>query len=309
MLPWTPGDAARLRRAYRLVRRVRDACPEPLRRSIPEQALVALPGGRMVVVEEYLPGVSLARRMAERRNGPRAGELLAPASAWLTEFSRATLMKVAERTIRAGRRLVDREVGEFRSAFRLDPPEDEFLERVRRSCADWLAAGGALVPLHGDFEPGNVLLSTTGIGILDWGFGRPVGLPGHDLLFLLLRFFTRAAGLSRLQSSGEEYREMVEQVFWADTWQSRLARGTLQRYWRQLELPPAGLDAVLGIFLVTTANAYYRYLSDRAEWGWLFLPRSDEGLSFREALREIAYVQLFRHLADRRRALLWDRLG
>jgi len=299
-----------LRREHRFVTHVRSLCPEHIRRAIPAQVMLQLPGDRVVLVEQHVPGTSLARLMANRRSiGDNAAELLAPAQDWLLDFSNATRLATGPRVRRAAVRMVDREAAEFSRTFTLSASELDFVRRTRDSVVDWLAKGGTLVPMHGDLEPGNVLLCPAGIGILDWGFGRPLGLPGFDLLFLLLRFLTRAAGLSRMQAREDEYCRMADQAFWHEAWQSRLAHDALQEYWRRLALPPAELETILGLFLITTANAYHRYLSDRAEWGWLFLPRPVEGQSFREALREIIYVQLLRYLAANSQALLWRELG
>jgi len=304
------AGARPLRRAHRVVGRLRSLCPDHVRLAIPEQALLELPGGRWVIAEQYVAGTPISRLMADRRRiGSEAAQLLAPALQWLWEFHQATRMSVGARAQTAGTRLIDRETAEFRRTFPLSTTALAFLEQTRDAGVAWLASGGALVPVHGDFEPGNVLLSREGIRILDWGFGRPIGLPGFDLLFLLLRFLTRVAGLSRLGSTEAEYRRMVEDVFWTGSWQRRLVQDALQEHWRQLGFPSVGLGTVLGLCLVTAANAYYRYLLDRAEWGWLFLPPRTEPRSFRDALREIVYAQWFEHLSDNHDRLLWRQLG
>ncbi len=304
------AGARPLRRAHRLVVRLRSACPTHVRQAIPEQTLLELPSGRWVVGERYVAGTSISRLVADRRRtGREAAELMAPALRWLREFQQAMRISVGPRGQKAGTRLIEREIEEFRRAFPLSTTGLDFLGHTRDAGVAWLAGGGALVPVHGDFEPGNVLLSREGIGVLDWGFGRPIGLPVFDLLFLLLRFLTRAAGLSRLASTQAEYCRMMEDVFWTETWQQRLVQDALQEHWLKLALPSVGLSTMLGLFLVTTANAYYRYLLDRAEWGWLFLPPCAEPLSFRDALREIVYVQWFRQLSDNHDQLLWRWLG
>jgi len=155
-----------------------------------------------------------------------------------------------------------------------------------------------MLPVHGDFEPGNVLVGPRdGLGVIDWSFCSPLALPAYDLLFFLVRLFIQAAGLKRLESESAGYARVLDAMLTADTWQGRLTREAMSRYWRRLSLPPAESWWVVATFLMVAANTYYTYWRERADWGCLFLPPSAVDVPFEAALGKLPFAEMLRHLA------------
>ena len=283
----------RLRREHRLVSRLREACPADVAGAIPSQTLVGGPHGPFVA-EEYVEGTSLARIVSGRRD---PADAVSTALRWLEDFSLAQKPRSGARATRSGRRLLERELATFESTFDLTPSEGEFLRSARDSAHEWLAHG-VMLPVHGDFEPGNCLVGPRGgLGIIDWSFGRPMGLPAYDLLFFLVRLFIQAAGLKRLESESADYAHVLDAMLVADTWQNRLTREAMSRYWRRLSLPRAESWWVVATFLMVAANTYYAYWRERADWGCLFLPPSATDVPFEKALGKLPFAEMLRHLA------------
>jgi hypothetical protein len=100
---------------------------------------------------------------------------------------------------------------------------------------------------HGDFEPKNVLLGSAGeVGVLDWEFLRPHGLPGRDLIFLSVM-----AEKGRPDASIVLRLAAAHDVPW----------GSVRPYLRRAGLPDDALRSVLLLLLVLWA-AHERHRLD-----------------------------------------------
>lgn len=167
------------------------------------------------VVQRIVPGVT-ASRILEDSDG--ASRLLTGAAAAIGELHRRTAAPVAvdaavlERWVDGPAMLV-RGVGEMftgRAAARLAT------DRLTHELHEALA--GRTLPLgwiHGDFVPGNILVSADGtsvLGIVDWELAGPADLSTIDVASLLLS--TRAS--QRHQQLGQVVRESINGTPWTE---------------------------------------------------------------------------------------------
>jgi aminoglycoside phosphotransferase (APT) family kinase protein/O-antigen/teichoic acid export membrane protein len=145
--------------------------------------------GRAYMVEQMLPGHDARRRLADREVRERMLTAAAAAVGWL--HMRTTRLMVADNgTLK---RWIDEPLSVIRSNYRTHPSvadTDRAIGRLatelhsalkgRMLCVSWV---------HGDFTPGNILVSADGrtlTGIVDWDQAVPDGLSLLDLVLLLL---------------------------------------------------------------------------------------------------------------------------
>ena len=97
-----------------------------------------------------------------------------------------------------------------------------------------------LVFEHRDFWAGNVLMTSTGLGVLDWEDGEPRGLPALDLLYFLtdLAFFHDDAFTSR--GFADSYRASLDST----TLTGRVRAECLARYAQAVGLGTSQLSAL-----------------------------------------------------------------
>jgi hypothetical protein len=105
--------------------------------------------------------------------------------------------------------------------------------------------------VHGDFSPGNVMLSNGGesvCGILDWGQGRPNGLPAIDVLSLIGATYCRIRRLDlarpALEAVDIDDRDLVL-WYWLEHVAGNLEKST--RYKRNTMWWASNIDPVLRV--------------------------------------------------------------
>ncbi len=100
------------------------------------------------------------------------------------------------------------------------------VHRVVRHYCDCWPRDSDLVPLHGDFSLGNVIMSSDGVHVIDWEHFTDNAVPwGFDVLNLLFEtlfygmrsgYETKMRGTTRAEPTAEEIRIIREQIGWMD---------------------------------------------------------------------------------------------
>ena len=101
---------------------------------------------------------------------------------------------------------------------------------------------------HGDFEPSNLLLSRTGIKILDWEYSTLQGSPFKDLLDFSLRYVHLARYLMNEVSREQPVLSDFEDTFFSTRPYARIIWESLNRYSDRIGLDKSSMRDILSIF-------------------------------------------------------------
>ncbi len=200
---------------------------------VPHVQAVAESGGRRIFIDPFVDGEPLTGFL---RTADDPCGLLTPPAATIAEMHRRT---ASERDVDGAllELLVHKPARAVKEPLARRPEWVEVLDATEDRLATELRRETLTVSrTHGDFAPGNVLLSPDGgsvAGIVDWDQAVPLGLPDLDLVFLLLS----ARMVRQRRELGSVVATLVEQSAFAD-WEQDL----LNRY---------GLNASLGIDTAT----------------------------------------------------------
>jgi hypothetical protein len=142
--------------------------------------------GKRVVLDQVVDGAPLTGFIHGSRE---LLTLLEPAAILLADFHRRTASQRLADDELVGL-LVHQPVGTLQAHITDRPGWIEALAVMEARLARELRGKTVTVSrIHGDFAPGNILLTAAGdsvAGIIDWDQARPLGLPDVDLVFLLL---------------------------------------------------------------------------------------------------------------------------
>ena len=153
---------------------------------------------------------------------------------------------------------------------------------------------------HGDFCPHNVLVADPGssppIGVIDWTFGRPAGLPLHDLIMFATTYAlqVRRPGVTGL-------KEAFVGTFLGASAYGTVVRQAMARYLAAVGVPPALGRILFAVCLLEEAVAGYRRTRRAAARGSLqrltLMLARDEGRSWEDAPKAQLWARYFRLFA------------
>ena len=179
--------------------------------------------------------------------------------------------------------------------------EQSYLQDLRRAVERRRECWVPLVVRHGDFCRHNILLSGRHgewrIGVIDWTFSRPVGLPLHDLVFFLATY-----GLQVRREHGVAGLErMFESTFLQPSAYSRLVADCLVRYCRALGIDRSLVPELFATCLIEQALFEYRQVAramarGRAPRFAMFLAACEER-GYHEAPKAQLWRRFFRRFA------------
>lgn len=238
------------------------------RASIPRVLLCERIGGFWVLAQSIVDGSPLAARLSaegvpDLESARGHVELVVD---WLIECHRGGAV------VRGSRspdwvELALQPIVEFEKAFEVSPGERAHLGGLREAIERLREGRVPLTIRHGDFCRHNILLSrrhgAPRVGVIDWTFSQPIGLPLHDLVFFL--------GTYCLQIRRERGVAGLERVF-ADTflernaW-SRLVSECLARYCQALDIDRELAPALFAICLIEQALFEYRQVANALRRG------------------------------------------
>lgn len=272
---------------------------EPLRSSVPKVLFCGRVDGFWVLVESVIDGSPMTATLSAdgvpepdsaRRNIDLAVD-------WLIACHGSGAADLGSRSL-DWTALALPPIVEFGTVFQLSPAERAHLEGLRGAIEGLRGRRVPLLIRHGDFCRHNILLSwrhgTPRIGVIDWTFSRPVGLPLHDLVFFLgtyclqIRKEHGVAGLER----------MFEYTFLERNPYSRLVSDGLGRYCRALEIDRPLVRVLFALFLIEQSLFEYRQVAKALRRGrvprFAMFLAACEGRAYEEVPKAQLWPRFFR---------------
>lgn len=184
--PTTDAAARAVEAEIEVLHGLRRLHPWRVMPTLPRVVKVVEYAGRPAMVTTAVPGIPIAASYLRWRHiasPDRVAADFAAAAAWLAELQSATAGEAAPLDLDGGVR--DRLRERFAGDERLEPD----LERLADIHGRLSANLGRRSAVHGDFWPGNVLLSGGRVtGVVDWESGSPEGEPVRDLVRFALMY-------------------------------------------------------------------------------------------------------------------------
>lgn len=255
VLPRGPEDADILIKAPRSPAYARNLAPEArklarLRRVLPGVE----PGPRPVPPGVLWPGTAqtfLAGQAMDRHPPEERAALLYKAASMLLDLERAST-----RAARAGllrppdcRRYLNSQIAAASTYGVVTPPHDD---RLRGLAGELAGSGLGLVLCHGDAGAWNIVARNGQPHLVDWE-SAGWGLPGEDLLYLLLFLVYQDAGVVGPAARVEAFRSRFLDPEGRPEW----LRGCLLRLSRHLRVAGPGLQALLAATILRHATTQY----------------------------------------------------
>lgn len=162
--------------------------------------------GQVFSVETALPGVSGHSLLADRT---RSRAMVASAARVVTELHRRTLRhvdvdeEILDAWVISPARVIVAACGNARGM-------DTIVRALVDACT---GCSPSMSWIHGDYWPGNVLVSPGHgriTGIVDWKWSSPAGLPHHDLLHLLI--------YARMSATRSEIGDIIASLLNGGAW-------------------------------------------------------------------------------------------
>ncbi len=261
--------------------------------------------GWQVVVETMLPGRLFSSEvpMGDRFTLAQAGQHLRLVRDWLVNWQRAAHPTLPVLTPADVQALVVGPIMEMQRTIDLRPHELVFLDQIGQRAE---ALVGRRVPLgfvHGDLRPGNILADGSRLCVLDWQFGEMRGLPLLDWFEFGYRYYCDAASLEEITGDHDAYRATFADVFLGAHPYARLLADETAAIADALAVPPDLVEMLLAMWLVDNSNKYLRFLTERAEHGYLYLMQNPPGgtsRGYQQQLRRQVYPSLLGQLAQHR---------
>lgn len=228
------------------------------RSTVPSVLFSGRVAGFPVVVESVLEGSPMPARIAaggtpDLVSARRHVDL---AVDWLIECHRSGPAVPAE-TAPDWARLALSPIADFEKVFDLSRDEHAHLDDLRARLEVLAAQRVPLCIRHGDFCRHNILVSASParprLGIVDWTFSRPVGLPLHDLVFFLATYCLQVRHSSGVQSLDAMFASTFLD---ANPYSGLVAEG-LSRYGRALAIDRPLLAALFEVCLIEQALLEY----------------------------------------------------
>lgn len=235
--------------------------------------------GRLALISTVVPGTALTIGYYTPGHVRRPGLVARDfelAGSWLARFQRETRSATAVLGADAFEEWIRPTVERYRAEVGWSGWESSLLsDRLPRLCQ--LLAGTAVpvVAVHGDYAPGNILLTGGRVtGVIDWELGRSAGLPFSDLFKFAVSYgsyLDRASptaggtpaghpGWARARDRwgaipGWTNGTGIMYALFGSGWFPDLVRSFLLDHLRRLAVPPAALLLFLPAFLAEQALA------------------------------------------------------
>lgn len=272
---------------------------------LPTPLAAPLVQGWQVVIEKMLPGKLLSSDVpvGDRLPLEQAAQHLRLVRDWLVNWQRAAHPAPSVLTTDDVQALLLAPIQSMQHDFDLRPHEILFLDHLGQRAETLVGRRVPLGFVHGDLRPGNILRVGQRLCVLDWQFGEMRALPLLDWFEFGYRYYCDAAGLEEITGEHDAYRATFADVFLGAHPYAALLADETQAIADALHVPADLLDLLLAMWLVNNSNKYLRFLSDRAEHGFLYLMQNPPGgpsRGFRQQLRRQVYPTLLGRLAESR---------
>ncbi len=253
-------------REFDQLRWLRQRASADFNRTLPRPLWLGEIGGRTVYLESACPGQSLAwmlslRPFCFRRKVRQTFEL---AATWLKAFYRELSWQPVTLTQQERQRLLIEPLSRFGQQFDLSTTEARLLQSLEQKINALRHQTMPLVPSHGDFGGGAILIQNRQIAVIDWEFFRPQHLPLFDLFKLLIHPGV-AVRPSQHWGMLDQFRALFELP-----WYAELARQLVLNLCAELKLMPELVGILFPIFLINLIHEHDRSRGelDPPDAGW-----------------------------------------
>lgn len=219
-----------------------------------------------VYLESACPGQSLSHLLSTkpfffRRKVTQAFEL---AVDWLKAFYGEISLPPVALTEQEIQQLFLEPLDRFRRQFELSMTEERLLNSLQSGVMAHCGQRLPLVPSHGDFGGGAILIHDRQIAVIDWEFFQPRCLPLFDLFKLFIHPGVALFG-SKRWGMQDQFRALFELTWYAD-----LAGRLIQNLCTELQLTPELVGILFPLFLIHLIEQHDadRSGSDQRDAGW-----------------------------------------
>jgi hypothetical protein len=218
--------------------------------SIPTRIFCGILDGKTVRIETALEGTLLTSLIA--RSGGRGRQVLVTQvyeqlGAWLDKFGHPRHPP----TLWPWEKLKNRfhvSISEFCEHFELDSTERDYIGWLRARIEATGQLELPIVPNHGDLAAAAILVRDNGLGIIDWEYYCPEGLPLFDHLMAVVQ-----TGFCLSTTKTLTLLDQFKMSF-AANWYSEMAAGWLRAACQRFGLPESLLSLWLTLFLIEMSN-------------------------------------------------------
>ena len=261
-------DNTTIEREYTILQYLHRECANTLiTSSIPKPLLYETIGEHAVLVTDAFRGHSINRfklsRLLFQEKDTRYN--CSRVTDWLLRFHHRMKISVDGLTMDI-KQQVENTFESFLNIFALSPEEMEFADTMNPAKGSIFGKESALYFKHGDFVPGNIFDTDSGIKVLDWEYARKDYLPMHDLLFFFIWYSFDCAITGA--TSGDKLTKLQE-AFFTDTWYSRLVKEQVLRYCRALSIDPTCMPWYFFMLLLSLSVDEYTGLLKNRNSGYM----------------------------------------
>ncbi len=224
-----------------------------LRGSVPRPLFCGMIGGRTVRIETALPGVPLSTLAARSSGGARRRIVergYARLGKWLRLFRAVPTQAAPTWGFAALEARFLSSIADYTRHFDPQPGEMSYLRWLRTSITALRHLALPIVPNHGDLAANAILVTAHGLGVMDWEYYTPTGVPLYDHLMAVIQ-----NGFSIGSSSGSLTLLNQFRVFFGPNWYSQMASEWLRAACVEVGLPVSLLSLWLPLFLVELSNS------------------------------------------------------
>ena len=204
-----------------------------LQNSIPQPLMVFSLKNNVFLVQKFIPGTPLSvllhRRMHLRPKQVRSD--ISSAITWLDEFQTATMDSYSEFS---GREEVELLIERLNNTYPKMNLSREVINKLRCYADEIKGIFLPIVGSHGDFWPGNFLISDLGVNVTDWEHYRSNGNSFSDL-FLFLATYAQLYPWDGWNSSSEQYG--FDMSFVPGNWLSSIMNEQIESKFKAMGLP------------------------------------------------------------------------
>ncbi len=208
-------------------------------------------GDDLVMVESCLPGtpLSILLRRHEHSHAEHLRHDLFRAHVWVQLLQTATALGAMQFP---GRAAVEQRIELLcHAGLRREDWPHTYIDRLCSEADDYDELWLPLAGRHGDFRPGNFIVDTNQVGVVDWENFTRGTLPLDDI-------FRFAIGLTQdypgAKSHGSATRAAFYHAFVESNWFSSLIGEYVNRYLRAMHLPEQAAYLLFSLFLMDMAT-------------------------------------------------------
>ncbi|MDZ7342467.1 MAG: phosphotransferase [candidate division KSB1 bacterium] len=262
-------------REFEQLRCVRQQAAPEFNQTLPRPLWLGEIGGKTIYLESACQGQSLSRMLSDcrfflQRKVVQTYELAADwLKAFATELSRHSVTASEPQM----ERFLDEPLDRILRQNDLSTAEAQLVHRLQRAFIALQRQRVPLVPSHGDFGGGAILLNNQKIAVIDWEFFQPQCLPLFDLFKLLIH-----PGVAFVKRPTWGMLDQLRTLFEVP-WYAELARRLVLNHCSELNLRPEWAGILFPIFLI---QLIARHDADRtpserqgADWRTLFTYYAD----------------------------------